>query len=89
MVRNFIDKKIVIASNNEGKVSEIKDILKNFNLIILTNKFFKIGEPIENGVSFKENALIKALNTAKKTKLVAISDDSGICFSALNGDPGI
>ena len=89
MVRNFIDKKIVIASNNEGKVSEIKDILKNFNLRILTNKFFKIGEPIENGVSFKENALIKALNTAKKTKLVAISDDSGICFSALNGEPGI
>ena len=69
MVRNFIDKKIVIASNNEGKVSEIKDILKNFNLRILTNKFFKIGEPIENGVSFKENALIKAVNTAKKQNL--------------------
>lgn len=89
MVRKFIDKKIVIASNNEGKVTEIRDILKNFNLRILTNKYFKIKEPIENGHSFKENALIKSLNTARKTKLVAISDDSGICFSALNGDPGI
>lgn len=89
MIRKFIDKKIVIASNNEGKVCEIRDILKNFNLKILTNKSFQIKEPIEDGNSFKENALIKALNTAKKTKLVAISDDSGICCSALNGDPGI
>lgn len=89
MIRNFIEQKIVIASNNIGKVGEIRDILGFLNLCILTNKDFKIKEPIENGRSFKENALIKSKNTAKKTNLVALSDDSGICFSALNGAPGI
>ena len=85
----FIDKKIVIASNNNGKVKELEEILKIFNVNILSNEDFDISEPIEDGVSFKENAYIKAFNTASKTKLVSIADDSGISFKALNGRPGI
>ena len=88
-MREFIDKKIVIASNNDGKVLELEEILKIFNVKILSNKYFNISEPIEDGNSFKENAYIKAFNTASKTKLVSLSDDSGICFKALNGRPGI
>ena len=88
-MREFINKKIVIASNNDGKVLELEKILKNFNVQILSNKSFNISEPIEDGNSFKENAYIKAFNTASKTKLVSLSDDSGICFKALNGRPGI
>lgn len=88
-MREFIDKKLVIASNNDGKVVELKEIFKIFSVQILCNKHFGISEPVENGISFKENAYIKALNTASKTKLVSLSDDSGICFRALNGKPGI
>ena len=82
----FIDKKIVIASNNNGKVKELEEILKIFNVNILSNEDFDISEPIEDGVSFKENAYIKAFNTASKTKLVSIADDSGISFKALKTD---
>ena len=88
-MREFIDKKLVIASNNEGKVLELKEILKVFSIQILSNKYFNISEPIEDGNSFKENAYIKAFNTASKTKLVSLSDDSGISFNALGGRPGI
>ena len=88
-MREFINKQIVIASNNDGKILELKEILKIFNVQILSNKSFNISEPIEDGNSFKKNAYIKAFNTASKTKLVSLSDDSGICFKALNGRPGI
>ena len=88
-MREFINNKIVIASYNDGKISEIEEILKIFNVQILSNKSLNISEPIEDGNSFKENAYIKAFNTASKTKLVSLSDDSGICFKALNDRPGI
>ncbi len=88
-MRKFIDKKVVIASNNEGKIIELKEILKVFGVQILSNKDFDISEPIEDGNSFKENAYIKAFNTASKTNLVSLSDDSGISFKALDDRPGI
>ena len=88
-MREFIDKKLVIASNNNGKVQELEEIVQAFDVQILSNKYFNISEPIEDGNSFKENAYIKAFNTASKTKLVSLSDDSGISFKALNGRPGI
>ncbi len=88
-MREFIDKKLVIASNNDGKIFELQEILKVFDIQILSNKNFNISEPIEDGKSFKENAYIKAFNTATKTKLVSLSDDSGISFEALDGRPGI
>ena len=88
-MRKFIDKKLVIASNNDGKIVELKKIFNIFNIQILSNKDYNISEPIENGISFQENAYIKAFNTASKTKLVSLSDDSGISFKALDGRPGI
>ena len=88
-MREFIDEKLVIASNNDGKILELKEILKVFHVKIFSNKNFNISEPIEDGNSFKENAYIKASNTASKTQLVSLSDDSGISFKALDGRPGI
>ena len=88
-MRNFIDKKLVIASNNDGKILELREILKVFDIQILSNRDFNIAEPIEDGKTFKENAYIKSFNTASKTKLVSLSDDSGISFKALNNRPGI
>ena len=88
-MRAFIDNKLVIASNNDGKILEIQEILKVFDIHILSNRDFNITEPIEDGKTFKENAYIKSFNTASKTKLVSLSDDSGISFRALNNRPGI
>ena len=80
---------IIIASHNEGKVSEIKDLLKNYDLRTLSSSDLGIDEPEENGSSFEENALIKASVTSTLSKTVSISDDSGLCVNALNGEPGI
>ena len=63
----FNDKKIVVASHNKGKVDEITDLLKPLNIDILSAKNFKLKEPIENGLSFEENALIKSSYVSKKT----------------------
>ena len=82
-------KDIVIASHNSGKVSEIKSLLKPLGYNIISAKKLKINEPIENGLTFGENSLIKSKNAALKSKLPAIADDSGLCISSLNNEPGI
>ena len=89
MKKKIDNEKIIIASHNEGKVSEIKDLLKNYNLNIISSSELGIDEPEENGSSFEENALIKSTTTSKLSKIVSISDDSGLCVNSLNGDPGI
>ena len=89
MQKKINNEKIIIASHNEGKVSEIKDLLKNYNLNIISSSELGIDEPEENGSSFEENALIKSSTTSKLSKTISISDDSGLCVNSLNGDPGI
>ena len=89
MKKKIDNEKIIIASHNEGKVSEIKDLLKNYNLNIISSSELGIDEPVENGSSFEENALIKSSTTSKLSKTISISDDSGLCVNSLNGDPGI
>ena len=80
---------IVLATHNPGKVSEITDLLKKFNLKIYSAKYFKITEPIESGKTFAENAIIKSLYVSKKTNLPSLADDSGLCVPILNNQPGI
>jgi XTP/dITP diphosphohydrolase len=82
-------KEIVIASHNEGKVEEIRGLLKKYKLRIYSLKKFSNIEPRENGNTFIENSVIKAVNALKITGLPSISDDSGLCIPALNNDPGI
>ena len=82
-------KDIVIASHNSGKVSEIKSLLKPLGYNVISAKKLKINEPIENGLTFGENSLIKSKNAALKSKLPAIADDSGLCILSLNNEPGI
>ena len=87
----IINKKdqILIASHNSGKVKEINILLSPLGLkAIPISKFSKI-EPIENGNTFEENALIKAQYANSLTGMNALSDDSGLCIEALNGEPGI
>jgi XTP/dITP diphosphohydrolase len=79
--------KITLASNNAGKIKEFTHILPNFTLI--PQQEFNTPEANENGLSFVENALIKARNAATYANLPAIADDSGLVIDALNGEPGI
>ena len=79
---------IVIASHNEGKVKEIRSLLKPMGLKVYSAKKFNINEPIENGISFKENSLIKSKNASIKSGLPSIADDSGLCIISLDNKPG-
>lgn len=81
-------KKIVVATNNFGKLKEIKEILKDYELISLKDLNLKV-EIIENGKNFKENALKKAREVFKITDIPSIADDSGLCIDSLKGFPGI
>ena len=79
---------IIVGTNNPGKLREIKDLLPN-NLIIYSPKDFKLKSPKENGKSFQENSLIKAKFFSKKTRMLCLSDDSGLEIDILNKKPGI
>ena len=85
----FNNNKIVIASHNKGKVQEIKILLKPLKIQVLSANDFNLKEPIENGFSFEENSLIKSSYVCNNTGIPSLSDDSGICFSDLNNEPGI
>jgi XTP/dITP diphosphohydrolase len=81
-------KKILVGTNNKGKLKEIRDLLPK-NLEIYSISDFKIKSPIENGNTFEENSLIKARYFSKKSKMICLSDDSGLEIDVLNGAPGI
>ena len=81
-------KSLLIATNNKGKLLEIKKLLPR-HITFYSPKDFNLIEPIENEKTFEGNAIIKARYCAEKSKLISLSDDSGIEISTLNGDPGI
>jgi XTP/dITP diphosphohydrolase len=82
-------KNIVLASSNPGKVREINRMLANLHLTVVPQSDFKVVEAEETGLTFVENALLKARNATRHTGLPAIADDSGIEVDYLNGAPGI
>jgi len=82
-------KKIVLASNNKGKVREINQFLAGLAVSVLPQSEFNVDEAEETGLTFVENAILKARNAAQQSGLPAIADDSGIEVDALNGEPGI
>lgn len=84
-----MDRRIVLATGNAGKLKEIREIFSGINVGIVAQSDFDTPEAIEDGLSFVENAIIKARNAAAHTGLPALSDDSGIEVDALNGEPGI
>ena len=80
--------KILVGTNNSGKLEEIKDLLPK-NLKIYSTSDFKIKSPVENGKTFEENSLIKARYFSKESKIICLSDDSGLEIDVLEGAPGI
>jgi len=81
--------KLVIASHNKGKLSEIAALLAPFGVTVVSAGDFGLPEPKETEDNFAGNARIKAHFAASKTGLPALSDDSGIVVDALNGAPGV
>jgi len=80
---------IVLASNNPGKLEEFKKIFSSTKIKLVPQKDFPVPEVEETGLTFIENAILKARNACKYTNLPAIADDSGLSVDALNGKPGI
>ena len=82
-------KQIVLATGNLGKVREINELLADHDMEVIPQSAFGVPEAEETGLTFVENALIKARNAALHTGLPAIADDSGLEVDALRGAPGI
>ena len=89
MARQFTESKIVIASHNAGKVSEIVDLLEPLGVSVISAGDARLKEPEETGKTFIENAELKAKAAASVSGLPALADDSGLSVSALGGAPGI
>lgn len=81
--------KLVIASNNAGKITELSALLLPLQIEVISQSQFNVPEADEPHPTFIENALAKARHASTLTRLPALADDSGICINALNGDPGI
>lgn len=81
--------KIVIASDNKGKLKELQEVLAPLNFEFVPQSKFGVMGPEETGLSFIENAILKARYASAETDLPALADDSGLCVNALGGAPGI
>jgi len=84
-----VTQRIVVATGNPGKLREIRAIFAGLPLEIVAQSEFATPEADETGLSFVENAILKARNAAAHTGLPALADDSGIEVDALDGEPGI
>jgi XTP/dITP diphosphohydrolase len=82
-------KEIILASSNQGKVREINQLLTGLDLHVQPQTEYGVPDIEETGLTFVENAILKARNAAQHTGLPAIADDSGIEVDALRGEPGI
>lgn len=89
MPMSFSD--LVLASNNQGKLAEFQQLFAQANLPIqvIPQSQFGVEDAVEDGLSFVENAIIKARHASRISQLPAIADDSGLCVPILGGQPGI
>ena len=85
----LIMKKVVIASNNSGKLKEFTYLFEPLEIQVFPQSVFNVAEVEEPFQTFVENALVKARHASKQTGLPALADDSGICVDVLNGRPGV
>lgn len=82
-------KQLVLATGNAGKLKELQALLDGLGLDIVTQKSLGVTDADETGLSFVENAILKARHAARATGLPALADDSGLCVDILGGAPGI
>lgn len=84
-----MSQKLVIASNNKGKIAELTNLLRPLGLTPIAQGELGVGEAEEPAVTFVENAILKARHAARETGLPALADDSGLAVDALGGQPGV
>ncbi|HEX4869207.1 MAG TPA: RdgB/HAM1 family non-canonical purine NTP pyrophosphatase [Moraxellaceae bacterium] len=82
-------KQLVLATGNAGKLKELQALLADQSFEIVTQKSLGVSDADETGLSFVENAILKARHAARATGLPALADDSGLCVDILGGAPGI
>jgi len=81
--------RLVLASGNAGKLAELRALLADIGIEVVAQGELGIGDIEETGLSFVENALLKARHAARESGLPALADDSGLCVDALDGAPGL
>jgi XTP/dITP diphosphohydrolase len=81
--------RIIIATHNDGKLREFADLLRPFGSEIVSAGSLGLPSPEETGSTFSENAILKAEAAALSTSCLTLADDSGLCVTALDGNPGI
>jgi XTP/dITP diphosphohydrolase len=88
-IRPLTSDRVVIATHNPGKLAEMRELLAPYGIAAISAGELALSEPDETGMTFTENACIKALAAAKAAKSPALADDSGLVIEALDGAPGI
>ena len=81
--------KLVVASHNQGKIDEITQMLKPFEIDVVSAKELNLPDVEETGTTFQENAELKAVQLSEASNLPCLADDSGLCVDALDGRPGV
>ncbi len=81
--------RLVLASGNSGKLAELRELLVDANIELIAQSQLGISDADETGLSFIENAILKARHAARESGLPALGDDSGLCVDALDGAPGL
>ena len=83
------NKQIIFASHNQGKIKEARALLAKLNVEVLSADDLDLSDVEETGLTFEENATLKAIAASKASGLPAIADDSGLCIHALHDEPGV
>ena len=89
VIRSVTSDRLVIATHNPGKLAEMRELLAPYGIAATSAGELGLAEPDENGMTFSENACIKAVAAARAARLPALADDSGLVVEALDGAPGI
>ncbi|GAB2497293.1 RdgB/HAM1 family non-canonical purine NTP pyrophosphatase [Arenimonas alkanexedens] len=82
-------RKLVLATSNQGKLAELQPLLAEAGYALVTQGELGVEDAVEDGLSFVENAIIKARHACAATGLPALADDSGLVVDALDGEPGL
>ena len=82
-------RRVVLASSNAGKLLELRELLADSDIELVAQSELGIGDADETGLSFVENAILKARHASRLSGLPALADDSGLCVDALAGAPGL
>jgi XTP/dITP diphosphohydrolase len=89
MPRTFTEQTLVLATHNQKKIDEMRGFLSPRVARVLTARDLYLPEPAETGITFLENATIKAMAAARAVKMPVLAEDSGLCVKALGGAPGV